>query len=276
MALAYAVTNALSSLAATAFTWSTADTTNRAYLNDRRMDKVFIATAAVGGITLVIDMGGATQLAGIAVLNSNVASATAPTLRVRAADDAAITVNVVTPKAATTLDLTAPRHKDHVLQFAAATKRYWELTWVWTGSFALRVGELFAFTSSTQLTRSGIYGSGGGERFKSIQTPMEYGTVQAMFLAGPIRSATLKWQDHTASNMAELQALWRATKGIVKPFLFVPSYEATGTAAADDQQECIYGRLLGPGDDFDFTQPDFNLFNPPDFTIMSEGREVGA
>lgn len=276
MSIAYAVSNALASLASTAFTWSTADTLNRTHLNEGRMDKLFNVSSSAGGVTLVIDMGAGVSLCGFAVLNSNIASAGGtPTLRVRAADDAGISAGVITPKSATTLNTTAPKQKDHVLQFAAtASKRYWELAWTWTGSYQLKLGELFAFTASTQLTRAGIYGSGEGEFFRVAQNDMQSGEPRAAFIAGPVRRLRLRWKDHSSTERDQLRTLWRATKGPVTPFLYIASYEAVSTAAAAAEQECILGRLLL--NDFDFEQPDFNLFDPPDMVISSLGREVGS
>jgi hypothetical protein len=276
MTIAYAVTNAFGSLAAAAFTWSTADTTNRSYLNDGRMDRQFNVSNAASGLTLVINMGSAQSLCGIATLNSNVALATGtPALRVRAADDAGITVNVITPKAASNLNTTAPKQKDHVLQWAAsAAKQYWELTWTWTGNYQLKIGEVFAFASSTQLSRSSVYGSGEGEFFKVAQNDMQSGEPRAVFIAGPVRRFMLRWKDHSATERDQLRTMWRATKGPVTPFLYIPSYEAVSTAAATTEQEVLYGKLMLT--DFDFTQPDFNLFDPPDLQLVSLGREVGS
>lgn len=275
MSIAYAVTNAFGALADTAFTWSTGDTTHRDYLHDGRLDKQFSVSGSASGLTLVIDMGSAQQLVGIALLNSNVALASGtPTVRVRAADDAGITVNVVTPKAATNVNTSAPKQKDHVLQFAAVTKRYWEITWTWTGTYQLKLGEVFAFAASTQLSRAGIYGSGEGEFFKVAQNDVQSGEIRATFIAGPVRRVVLKWKDLTSTEQDQLRTLWRATKGPVTPFLHIPSYEATATAAAIAEQECIYGKLALT--DFDFTQPDFNLFDPPDLVITSLGREAGS
>jgi hypothetical protein len=275
MSIAYAVTNAFTALADTAFTWSTADATHRDYLHDGRMDKLMTLTSSIGGVTLVIDLGSASPLVGIAVLNSNIATAGGtPTLRVRAADDAGITVNVVTPKVASTLNTSAPKHKDHVLQFSSVSKRYWELTWTWTGAFQLKVGEVFAFASSTQLSRTGIYGSGEGEFFRVAQNDMQSGEPRAVFIAGPVRRLALKWKDHSSTERDQLRTLWRTTKGPVTPFLYMPSYEAVSTAAAAAEQEVIYGRLGLT--DFDFTQSDFNIYDMPDMVVTSLGREVGS
>lgn len=272
---AYAVTNALTGLAASAFTFSAASTTNRTYLNDRRMDQVFAATSNASGITLVIDMGSATSLAGFAVLNSNASLlGGAPTLRVRAADDDAISVSVVTLKDATTLNLTAPYHKDHVLQFSAASKRYWELAWTWTGTSILRIGELFAFAASTSLTRRSIYGS--GERHEAIVThvQMQYGETRSSFQGGPVRTLVTQWDDLTATERGELYTMHTASSFGAVPLLWIASKEAVSTAAANAEQECIYGKLVKPG--FEWTERDYGLYQPGGLDIRSLGREAGA
>ena len=46
----------------------------------------------------------------------------APTVRIRGATDAAITLGVVTAKAASTLNTAAPYNRDHILQYTAITK----------------------------------------------------------------------------------------------------------------------------------------------------------
>lgn len=276
MTHAYAVTNKVTGLSATAFTSSSGPSdSTRAALNDGRMDRIFTCTSASGGVTIVIDLGSALSIAGWAVLNSNIATASGtPTLRVRGADDSAITTNVASAKAASTLNTSAPKHKDHVLQFAATTRRYWELTWTWTGNFALSIGELFAYATPTTLTRKAVYGSGEGEFYKLARVDLANGEPRAVLLNGPVRRLALKWKDHSASEIAELRTMWRATRGPVTPFLFIPSYEATATAAAASEQEVIYGRLLAEA--FDFTQPDYNLYEPPDLVVSSLGREAGS
>lgn len=59
MSQGYAVTNALAGLAETAFTWSSAYTTNRARLNDGVLDELAAsaASAQASGQTLTIDFG---------------------------------------------------------------------------------------------------------------------------------------------------------------------------------------------------------------------------
>ena len=275
---AYAVTNRLSGLAAGSFTWAPASTTNRAYLNDARMDKqMLVSAAAASGLTLVIDLGSVQSLVGFALLNHNAAvQKTDAAVRVRAADDAAITVNVVTAKAASTLySTTVPKNKDHVLQFASVTKRYWELTFTWTGTVTnFSVGEIFAYSAATQLTRRSIYGS--GESYEAIvtQVQMQYGETRGGFMGGPVRSLDLQWDDLTSSQRDELYAMHTASNFGATPFLWIPSYEAVATAAAVTEQEVIYGRLQSQT--FHWAEKDFQLYQPGGFSIRSLGREAGA
>ena len=58
------------------------------------------------------------------------------------------------------------------------------------------------------------------------------------------------------------------------PFLWIESYEAVSTAAAVTEQDCIFGRLRLP--EFEWSWVDYNLTQPPELTIASEGRERGA
>lgn len=275
---AYSTTNALSGLTATAFTWSNAATANRSYLNDGRIDRrMVVGSSVASGINVVVDLGTATSLKGFAVLNSNAAvQKTDATLRVRGADDSGITSNVVTAKAASTLySTTSPRNKDHVLQFAAVSKRYWELTWTWTGNVTnFAIGELWAFTASTQLSRRTIYGSGEGRKVYSGIEHFQTGEQRGVKLGGPQRVLDLRWSDLSASERDELFALWTAADGNVSPILWIDSYETVATAAATDEQNCVFGRL--ENDELMFENPDFGRHNMSGFTIRSAGREAGA
>jgi len=276
---AYSVTNLLEGLAATAFTWSNAATTNRSFLNDGRMDRRMVIGASVAsGITLVIDLGSALAVSGFAVLNSNVAvQKTSATLRVRAADDAGISVNVVTAKAASTLySSSTPRNKDHVLQFASVTKRYWELTWTWSApnvtNFA--IGELWAFSASTALSRRTIYGSGEGKKMFTASTPFETGERRGLKLGGPQRGLSLRWSDLSPSERDELDVMWSAVEANIAPFLWIDSRETVATAAAAAEQNCVFGRL--DEDEVDFANHDFDRHDFAGFRLRSAGREAGA
>lgn len=274
MSQGYAVTNALSALAAGSFTWSSGYTTARTRLNDGVMDEVAAgsSSAQASGQTLVVDIGSATALVGFALLNHNLATG-ACTVRVRGADDAAITTNVVTAKAASTIVTTAPNEKDTVLQFPSVTKRYWELTFVHTGTKVVRLGELLAFASITTLTRGSIYGDGDDEKPFLNKNVSGTGHQRATYLAGPVRTKRLLYKDLSTSELAELRAMWAASTYGVSNLLFIPYIESTSTAASSAAQECLWGKLQG---EFDFTRADFSLHDPSNFVIVGQGREVGA
>lgn len=278
MAYGYAITNWLQGLAVGTFTFSAGTGgATRSRLNDGRMDARYTNGAlTASGVTIVIDFGSAQTLVGIALLNHNSAvQKTDAAVRVRAADDAAITVNVVVAKAATTLNSTAPKNKDHVLQFAALLKRYWELTFTWTGNVGnWAIGEIFAINATTQLTRKSIYGGGESEEIKGVQVEFYNGNSKGYFLGGPIRELQLPFADLTLAQREELLALWRATKNGSTPFIWIPSYEATATAAANAEQEVIYGRCQMPV--FKWQENDYQLYTGQELVIRSLGREVGS
>lgn len=270
---AYAVTNKAGSLAAAAFNWSNSATTNRAYLNDGRLDRQFNAGAVLTTLNVVIDFGADVTLTAIAILNHNLATATGATLKVEAADNAGISSGSVTPKAITTLNTTAPRQKDHVLQFASTTKRYWRITFAWTGTFTLLLGEIYAAQTSA-LTRAVVYGSGKGLEYIRSRFRSDTGETRGHFIAGPIRTRQMPFDDLSDSERAELEAMFIATRGGVNALLWCEQYEATATAADNDHQECILGRLEDAT--WGFTEIDFGRFNPDGMLLRSLGREVGS
>lgn len=274
---AWVVTNRLTGLAASAFTFSAgANDTTRARLNDGRMSERYVNGASVAsGLTCVIDLGSALACTGIALLNTNCAvQKTDAAVRVRAADDSAISVNVVTPKAASTLNTAAMKNKDHVLQFASATKRYWELTFTWTGNVTnFAIGELVMFNAQTQLSRKAIYGKKEGRDFRVSEVEHYNGGSTSYFEGGPLRTKQLPYSDLTPAQLEELFAILTATNGGATPFLWIESYEATGTAAAVAEQEVIYGKAAP---EFNFSEPDYDLLTPNELVIRSLGREVGA
>jgi hypothetical protein len=274
MSQGYAVTNALSALAAASFTWSSGYTTARTRLNDGVMDEVAAgsSSAQASGQTLVVDLGSATALVGFALLNHNLATGSC-TVQIRAADNSGISTNVVTAKAASTIATTAPNEKDTVLQFPSVTKRYWELTFVHTGTKTIRLGELLAFTAITTLSRSSIWGDGDSERPFLNKNVSATGHQRATYLGGPVRTKRLMYKDLSTSQLAELRAMWAASTYGVSNILFIPYIESTSTAATAAAQECLWGKLQ---EEFDFTRPDFGLFDPTSFVIVGQGREVGA
>lgn len=275
---AYAVTNLCTGLAASAFSWNggTNDST-RSRLNDGKMSEPYVNGASVATLrAVVIDFGSAVTLTGIAILNSNCAvQKTDARVLVTGADDAAMSVNAVVAKAQTTLNSTAPKNKDHVLQFGAVTKRYWQLFFAWTGNVTnFQIGEIFAFNAQAQLTRRAIYGDGEGRTFKTAEVEYYNGGTRGFRLGGPVRSLRLPFSDHTDAQNEALYTMLAAVNGGASPFLWINSYEAGALAAANAEQEVIYGRITSP--EFAFSVPDYQLFNPNDLLIKSLGREIGA
>lgn len=272
MSQGYAVTNALSALAAASFTWSSGFTTARSRLNDGVMDEVAAgsSSAQASGQMLSIDLGAATALVGFALLNHNLASG-ACTVAITAGTDG-ITYGT-TVKAASTIVTTAPNEKDTALQFPSASFRYWRLTFVHTGTKIVRLGELLAFTSITTLTRNSEYGDGDNERAFLNKNVSGTGHQRATYLGGPVRTKRLIHKDQNDSERAELRAMWAATTYGVSNLLFMPYIESTATAATSAAQECLWGKLQ---EEFDFTRADFNLNDVSNIVLVGQGREVGA
>lgn len=270
---AYATANALSALGATAFTWSTGGTTNRGFLNDGRIDKVASSGGSSATTDLTLDMGSATALVGFALLNHSMGTWTAPTVTVTGADDAAMTVNAVTAKAASSVPKTAPNHKDAVFTFPSVTKRYWRLRCVDSSARTLTMGEVYGLASLTSLTRLKTYGHGESEEYRLNSTESRTGEVRSTFLAGPLRTKRLPFADVRGTERDELLAMWRATRGGATPLLWVEALNSTASAAAAADMECLLGKL---GPSLDWTERDYNLFDVTAFGLRSLGREVGA
>ena len=270
---AYAVTNLLTGLAEGSFSWTPSTTTLRSYLNDGAMDARFSVVLTASTVIVEIDLGSAKNVSAIALLNSNIASATAPTVTIQAADNAGFSVGAVTPKATTTLALTPAPLKDHVLQFAAVSKQYWRITWAWTGSFALTIGELF-FASTTALTRYVVYGHGRSAEYVNARLKMYAGGSRAHYIAGPIATRKLPWADLSESERNELLVMAEASKSGATPMLWCEQYEAVATAADAAHQACIFGRI--EEDQASWTEDDYGIYQPSALTIRSLGREVGA
>lgn len=272
MSQGYAVTNGLTGLAAASFTWSSAYTVNRTRLNDGILDELASSagSAQASGQTLSIDLAGATALVGFALLNHNLASG-ACTVAITAGTDG-ITYGT-TAKAASTIVTTAPNSKDTVLQFPSASFRYWRLTFAHSGTKVVTLGEVLAFTSITTLTRSSIYGDGETERAIVNRNVSQLGHQRASFVGGPVRTKRRLYKDLSTTQKAEMRAMWAASNYGVTNMLWLEYIESTATAATDSAQECLWGKLEPS---FDWTQGDYNLFDPSDFTLTGQGREVGS
>ncbi|MFA6168658.1 MAG: hypothetical protein WC700_18695 [Gemmatimonadaceae bacterium] len=274
MSHGYATANALTGLAAASFVWSSAYTTNRTRLNDGRLDvpAASAGSAQGSGQTLKINLGAATALVGIALLNHNLASG-ACTVLVEAAT-ASDYSDAATVKAASTIVTAAPNQKDTVLQFPSTNKQYWRLTFVHTGTKIVTLGEVMALTSITSLSRTKIYGHGENERYITNRNESDTGQVHATFLAGPIRTKRFSFKDLQGSTeREELMAMFRATRGGVTNLLWLEYIESTATAATAAAQECLWGKI---SESHGWSESDFNLFDVDGFELVGLGREVGA
>ena len=275
MSSGYGITNVLTGLAATAFTWSSGYTTNRERLNDSIQDELASgsASAQASGQTLTVDLGTATSLSAIALLNHNLSTGSC-TVKVEGGDDAAISVNPVTAKSASTVNTSAPYDKDTLLQFPAVSKRYWRLTFTHSGTKTLTIGELLFFASLTTLTRQTVWGAGESERYAQNRNESNTGFQRATYLAGPIRTKRLPFKDAVGTSQRdELMGMWRAARGGVSNLLYADLIESTATAATSTAMQCLWGKLQAS---LAWNQPDYNLYDVDELVLVGQGREAGA
>lgn len=268
----YALVNAAANLAASAFGGDAAGAT-RSRLNDGHMDRVFSLGALTSAGTITMDFGAAVSLVGLGLLNNNLATATAPTVTIQGATDSGFTTALVTAKAASTPATTKPRHKDHAFIFPAVSKRYWRVQLAWTGLFTFTLGEIFAITTLTTLSRRSNYGSSEREEFKNSETESATGERRSRFLSGPIRSKRLDFVDNNSTTRDELMTMWRESQGGSSPLLWIDDVNQVQTAAAAADQQCLFGKLQPS---FGWSQTDFNLFTMDGLELRSQGREMGA
>lgn len=275
MSHGYAITNLLTGLAASAFTWSSGYTTSRDKLNDGLQDELAAgsSSAQASGQTLTVDLGSAQAVAVIALLNHNLASG-ACAVAVTYADDAGFTTGTGTAKAASTITTAAPNEKDTVLQFPAVTKRYWRLTFTHSGTKTITLGELLVIGSVTTLSRMRIWGHGESERFILNHVETSTGSTRSTFLAGPIRTKRLPFKDlQGTSQRDELMGMWRASKGGCFKVLWIDTVESTATAATAAGMECLWGKLQ---DSLGWTEGDFNLYDVDALELVGASREAGS
>lgn len=274
MSSGYGITNALTGLAATAFTWSSAFATSRDRLNDSIQDELTASasTAQASGQTLVINLGAAVSLSGFALLNHNLGTG-ACTVKVEA-DTGPTFATAVVAKAASTINTAAPYDKDAVLQFPAVSKQYWRLTFVHSGTKIVTLGEVLALASITAISRQTVYGAGESERYVLNRVESMTGQLRSSFLAGPIRTKTMPFKDlQGTAQRDELMAMWRATRGGNANLLWVDLIESTATAATGPAMQCLWGKLQ---ESLGWTENDFNLFGIDGLTLVGQGREVGS
>jgi len=276
MSHAYALSNLLTGLAATAFTWSSAFTTGRNRLNDGLQDELAAgsSTAQASGQTLTVDLGSAQSVAAVALLNHNLATG-ACTVAVTYADDSGFTVGTGTAKAASTVPTSAPNEKDLVLQFPAVSKRYWRLTFAHTGTKIVTLGELLLLGTITTLSRRRIWGHGEEERFITNRVETSTGNTRSTFLSGPIRTKRLPFKDlRGTSERNEVMSMWRASKGGCLKLLWIDTVESTATAATEEGMECLWGKLQ---ESLGWTEDDFSLYTPDAaLELVGSGREAGS
>lgn len=278
MSQGWAAGGYLASLGAS-LTFKTGTIANATYLRDSRAARRATGTAVATGEALRIDLGASLSLVGLALINHNLgvaASFPGCTVTVTATDNADYTTAATTAKATTTISQTAPTERDLVLQFPAVTKRYWSLTFAWTGggNWTPAIGECLAITAVTTLSRTTIYGSSQGERITTVDTQLPNGETRSIHLGGPWREKVLKWADLTDAQRLELRTLWATVKGSTTPFLWIESINSTASAATTAEQECIYGKLITS--EAAAVNDDYGIYQPNDFTVRAMGREVGS
>lgn len=277
MAHGYAVGSALTGLSASSFTftnWSTVS--NREFLNDGAMDRACFTSVAVSSTRyILIDLGTAKSLVGIALLNHNLATWAAPAVTVEAADNSGMSVNLVTAKASTSLAslLVAPVDKETVLQFPAVSRRYWRLTLSGSGTEAIRIGEILALTSVTTLLRLAAYGRQSSEFYAVNRVESSSGNVRSTYLAGPVRSLRLPFIDlQGATQRDQLMAMWRATYGGASNLLWIETIESINTAATSAGVECVFGKLQPS---LAWRETDYTIFDVDALELRGLGRDVG-
>lgn len=271
---AYAVTNLCAGLADSAFTWLDGSTTNRSFLHDGVMSQVFSATSRSSGNYVIVDLGAALPVNAIALLNSNIVSALNPGIYIKSADDAAITINVINNKLTTTPNGQWPRDREHILQFAPASKRYWQINWQWTGVFTLTLGEIF-MASTIQPQRYTVYG--WSEQPKILRTVFSgyTGETRASQRGGPLRYLKLPFQDLSEAERNDFLNIMKAAAGGTLPMLWCRQFDNGSVAASNDQQDCVLGRLMQPSDAWGWTEFDFQRFNMDAMELQSLARDVG-
>ncbi len=259
-------------------TFKTGTIANPTYLRDSRAARRATGTSVGTGEALRIDTGASVALVGLALINHNIGTSALPacTVTVTATDNADYATAAVTAKATTTIPQTEPNHRDLVLQFPSVSKRYWSLTFAWTGggNWTPAIGELLALSAVTTLSRTTVYGSSAGDKMAVVDQQTPSGDTRTIHLGGPWREKVLKWADLTDAQRLELRALWVATKSSVIPFLWLESINSTASAATAAEQECIYGKLLAT--EAAAVNDDYGIYQPSDFTIRALGREVGS
>ena len=274
MSEAYAITNLLTGLGATAFTWSSAYTVSRQRINDGVQDEQAAGslTAQASGQYLQVDLATGKDVRGIAFLNHNL---TGCSVEVRASNDVAFG-SFTTLRAATVINTSTPYEKDCWLTCATGSSlRYLRIIFTHTGTRIVRFGELLVVENGNLvvLSRTSAYGAGEEERYVTNRVESATGQVRATLLSGSIRTKTLPYVDLTgASQRDEMMAMWRATFGGVKTMLFIDVYNSSAAAVSDlVGQQCLWGKLQ---ETLGWTENDYRLFGIDGLRLVGLGRGV--
>ncbi len=275
--MAWSYSNHLDGLATANITWSSGYTTGRDRLYDGRLDIAAVgsASAVASGQYLQINFGSARALPGIALLNHNLSTGSV-SVTVTAADDAAMSVNLVTAKAATTINTSFPYDKDTLLQFPPVTRQYWRITFTHSGTKQIQIGELLMLPYLLQLTRNSIYG-GHENEVKSMQRRVmaETGSTRVARIASPQRTIRFNFESlQGESQRDELLALWNSSEGGAKGNNLLAEWvESSASAGSAQSQRCLWGRLQ---DSSGWSDEDYNVFGVPPFELVGAARQVGA
>lgn len=275
--MAWSYGNHLDGLADANITWSSGYTSNRDRLHEGFLDRKASGSSspAASGQYLQINFGSARTVPGIALLNHNLATGSV-TVTVTAADDAGMSVNAVTAKAATTVNTGFPYDKDTLLQFPPVTRQYWRITFAHSGTKQIQLGELLVLPYLLALTRNSIYG-GHANEVRSVQRRVESetGSVRTARIASPRRTIRFNFADlQGESQRDELLALWNASEGGAKGNTLLAEYVDSSTSAGSAiSQRCLWGRLQETSG---WSDDDFNIYGMPPFELVGAAREVGS
>lgn len=277
MSLAWSFGNHLDGLSVANITWSSGYTTNREYLYDGYQDKVALGSSspAASGQYLQINFGSARTLPGIALLNHNLASG-GVAVKVEAADNAGMPTNLVTAKAATTVNTSAPYDRDTLLQFPAVTRQYWRLTFTHSGTKQLQIGELLMLPYLLTLTRNSVYG-GHTNNLRSLQRRItsETESVRVARIAPALRTINFRFEDlQGESQRDELLAMWNASEGGAKGNTLLAEYvESSASAGSAASQRCLWGRFQ---DTWGWSDDDYTVYGATGYELKGASRGVVA
>lgn len=194
-------------------TVSTEDATYvKANLYNQRVGKPFKFTGASGNI--VVDLGSATSITGMAVLGHNIDAGATVTLEYNNADAWGA------PAGSEAITIASP---NMYKTFTAHNYRYWRL--VVSGAAAtVKIGE-FVLKSYTELSQNFNWGYRVEDYYGNIRHETEYGQVWAYNLFNRKTFEISFMVNDTTHD--ELVALIAAVEGGANPFVFIDPQETT-------------------------------------------------